>query len=60
MSKKTFTFQPRKCSVCEAEFVPHSGNAKYCQKCLLDVKRKQNAERVRRWRSKQRNTEVFQ
>lgn len=48
----------KRCSVCNKAFIPKSNKAKYCEKCLISVTKKQNSERQRKRRLTSRNRVV--
>lgn len=54
MKSKSSRTQVKQCAVCGGDFLPRSSAAKYCRECSVKVEVKQNAERVRRYRERQR------
>ena len=50
--KKVRCASSKVCTVCGQEFQPNSNRAKYCEKCGVEVKRQQAAERIARWKEK--------
>lgn len=49
--KSVKKYQEKKCAECGIEFAPRSSHSKYCPDCSVGVRRRQTAERTRRWRA---------
>lgn len=50
-------FRTKICVECGTRFTPKGGRSKYCPECVGDVKRRQIADRVRRWRERAKEKE---
>lgn len=46
------TISTKLCAECGQAFGPVHGKSKYCAECAVKVRRRQTAERTRRWRAR--------
>lgn len=51
-------YRAKKCDECGIDFTPCSSHSKYCPECSVEVRRRQTAERTRRWRATGTKTPV--